>query len=170
MKHLKTWLTLSAAVIALGMGCGNAQAQPGPGMMNMDPEQMRQEMQKRIMDYFREQLVVTNDVEWGVIEKRLSKVMQLRMETLSSSMGMMGGMRRGGFRGFLGMSQPGPEAEALHKAIDGNVPAQQLKDAMAKFRDWRKRKQSELVKAQDDLRQVLTVRQEAIMLGAGMLE
>jgi hypothetical protein len=170
MKRLKKWLTLSAAAFTLSAGCIQALGQPRGDWMNMNPEQRQQEMQKRVMDYFREQLVVTNDAEWGVIEGRLSKVMQLRMEALTSNMGMMGGMRRGGMGGFPGMGTSSPEAEALQKAIEGNVPTQQLKDAMARYRDWRKRKEAELAKAQADLRQVLTVRQEAVLLAAGMLE
>jgi Spy/CpxP family protein refolding chaperone len=41
---------------------------------------------------------------------------------------------------------------------------------MTKLRESRKQKQEELVKAQADLRSVLTVRQEAVMVLAGMLE
>jgi len=173
MKHLRRWLTLSAAMTVIGLGCGSASAQPGPGrgMMGMDPQrmqEMQQEMQKRVLDYFRTQMVVTNDAEWGVIEPRLTKVMRLKMESMLSGMGMMGGMR--GFRGFPGMGEPSPEAEALRKAIESNVPTDQLKETLARFREARKRKEAELTKAQEDLRQVLTVRQEAVMVAASMLD
>lgn len=128
------------------------------------------------MDFFRQQLVITNDAEWGVVEGRLSKVLQARMDmTLGSGMGMMGAMRRGGdggggFRGLAGLAQPSPEAAALQKAIDDNVPADQMKAALQRVRDARKRKQAELAKAQEDLRQILTTRQEAILVNYGMLD
>jgi hypothetical protein len=181
MKYVKTWLALTATALAFGLSCGNVAAQPdggpgpgrgpGPGMMNLDPQQMQQmqqDMQKRILEYFRKQMVVTNDVEWGVVETRLSKVMRLKMEVLFSGMGMMGGMR-GGFR-FPGMGEPAPEAEALQKAVENNAPSDQIKSALARFRESRKRKEAELAKAQAELCQVLTVRQEAVLVAATMLE
>jgi len=137
-------------------------------------------MQQRMMDNFREQLVVTNDAEWKIIEERLSKVMRMRTESmLSSGMGMFGGMgfgRRGangpggGFGGFPGLGQTDPDAENLQKTVEDNAPPAQIKSALAKLRDARKQKQALLSKAQDELRNVLTLRQEAVLVLAGMLD
>jgi len=41
---------------------------------------------------------------------------------------------------------------------------------MAKLRESRKRKEAELAKAREQLREVLSVRQEAVLVSMGMLE
>jgi hypothetical protein len=178
MKKLNQLLTVSTFILVLHCGDIFAQQQR-PNFANMDPQQIQQMIQQRMMDNLREQLGVTNDAEWGVIEQRLSKVARMRMENmLRNGMGMMGGMRSrggangpgGGFRGFPGFGQPDPNSEALQKTVDSNAPAAQIQSALAKFRDARKQKQAELAKAQDDLRQVLTIRQEATLVLAGILD
>jgi hypothetical protein len=196
MKKLKYLLVILFAV-AMGSSTVFAQqAQPaqqqqqpqggqqqwqggGQNWQNMDPQQIQQMMQQRMMDYFRQQLGVTNDDEWGVIQERLSKVAKLRMESMmSGGAGMMAGMRRNGgnggnggpgFRGFQALSQPDPTADSLRNAIDNNAPNAQVKAALDKYRDSQKQKQAELLKAQEDLRSVLTVRQEAALVLGGML-
>ena len=45
-----------------------------------------------------------------------------------------------------------------------------MKAKMAKLRDARKTKEAALTKAQDDLRKVLTVRQEATAVSMGLLQ
>ena len=57
--------------------------------------------------------------------------------------------------------QPSPEADALQKAVDDNAPAAQIKDLLAKYKASQKAKQAKLEAAQADLKNVLTVKQEA---------
>jgi hypothetical protein len=192
---MKTLKYLLLAVCALAIGSSDVfaqQSQPaqqqqpqqqgqqqwqggGQNWQNMDPQQIQQMMQQRMMDYFRQQLGVTNDDEWGVIQERLSKVAKLKMEAMmSGGAGMMAGMRRNGGmgspgRGFQALSQPDPTADSLRNAIDNNAPNAQVKAALDKYRDNQKQKQGELSKAQEDLRSVLTVRQEAALVLGGML-
>ncbi|HLX71730.1 MAG TPA: hypothetical protein VKV04_19120 [Verrucomicrobiae bacterium] len=188
MKNLK-YVILALFAMAIGSSGVFAQPaqpaqqqqpqQPGPGgppnWQNMDPQQMQQMMQQRIMENFRQQLAVTNDDEWGVIQDRLSKVLHLKMQSmLSGGAGMWGGMRRNGGNGpgarmFQGLSQPDPSADSLRNALDNSAPNAQVKAALDKFRDSQKQKEAELAKAQEDLRSVLTVRQEAALVLAGML-
>ena len=54
-----------------------------------------------------------------------------------------------------------PEQEALQKAIDDNAPAAQVKDLLAKYKAAQQAKQAKLEAAQDELKAVLTTRQEA---------
>lgn len=180
MKQLRK-LALLAVLFAIGMSRQNAAAQPNFGNGNFDPQQMMQQMQQRIIDNLREQLAVTNDAEWNAIEPMITKVMQARTSSLMGSMGgitsMMGGMRGmtggrgGGMRGgFPGLGQPDPNVDSLQNCVDNNAPAAQIKSALDKLRDARKQKQAELDKAQADLRRVLTSRQEAILVLAGMLD
>ena len=180
MKKLNQLFLIAVVTVVLSRSGDRLAAQGPPGGGNFDPQQFQQQMQQRITGYFREQLAVTNDDEWGVIESRLSKVVQARMEIMLGGMGgfrgMMGGNRggdgqAGGRRGgFPGFGQPDPDADALQKAIQTNASATQLKAAMSKYRESRDKKQAELTRAQDQLRQVLSLRQEAVLVSMGMLD
>jgi len=77
-----------------------------------------------------------------------------------------GGGRR--FRGGFG-GEPSPEADALEKAVEAKASNSEMKAALAKYQEARKAKEAELAKAQDDLRKVLSVRQEAIATVNGLL-
>ena len=183
MKKLNQLVLAGIAALALALGTGKVVAQPagggGFGGGNFDPAAFQQQMQQRMIDYMRDQLAATNDEEWKVIEPRLTKVTQLRMETMMGGMGgfrgMMGGNRGGGqqgggMRGLTALAPSSPEADALQKAIDDNAPAAQIKAALEKVREARKLKAAALAKAQEQLRQVLSVRQEAVMVSMSMLE
>lgn len=181
-------MAVAAAAFSLSLG-GKALAQPqggfggGGGMdfQSMDPQEMMKQMQQRMNDAYREQMEVTNDTEWTLIEERISAVSQARMATMADGGGMggmmgMGGMRGGrgggggGGGGFASMfGQPSAESQALQKAIEDKAPAAQLKTLIAKLQAVRKQKLAELAKAQEDLRAVLTTRQEAIAIMGGLL-
>jgi hypothetical protein len=182
MRKFNQTFILGAILLALFLGREKSMAQAGaagagaPGA-GQDPQQFMQQMQQRMMTYFRDRLAVTNDEEWKVIEPRVTKVLQLRMATLGDTMGGMGGMRGGNGgqgggarRGFPGFGQPSPEAQALQKAVDDKAPAAEIKAALAKLREARKRKDAELAQSQDELRQILSTRQEAIMVSMGLLD
>jgi hypothetical protein len=174
-------LAIVGLVGALGLGAGKALAQPaGPGSFNFDPAQI----QKMIMDRVRERLEVRDDAEWKVLEERIQKVMDARREVgFGGGLGMMRmfmGARRGGRTGggpggpgggplAAFAPTPGPEEQALEKAIDAKASNAELKAALAKFFEARKQKQANLEKAQAELRKVLTVRQEAIAARDGLL-
>jgi hypothetical protein len=81
-------------------------------------------------------------------------------------------------RGFAG-DRPGlgrfnqeaaPELKALSQAITAKATGAELKDKLAKLREARKAKEAELEKAQDELRSVLSARQEAIAVSLGVLK
>jgi Spy/CpxP family protein refolding chaperone len=182
---MNQWLATVAAVAALSLGTSNLLAQSNnnsnsnnggrqnrPGRGNFDPAQFQQ----RIMDNIKESLEVTDDAEWKALEPRVQKVLDLRRQSMSGMGRGMFGRNRGGNTqgdqsrprgGFFGA--PSPDMEALQKAIDGKASNSEMKAAIAKFQESRKAKQAELEKAQADLRQVLTVRQEAIALSEGLL-
>lgn len=173
MKKLNPLLALAGVTLALVLSSGNLAAQQPPGRGNFDPQQFQQ----RIADILRDQLAVTNDDDWHAIEPRLSKVVQARMETLLSGMGMAFGRMGGrgnaagaGRRGLAALVQPGPEAEALQRAIDNNAPTDQINAALAKYREAQKRKEADLAKAQEELRKVLSLRQEAVLVSLGVLD
>lgn len=187
MKTINQWIVAGAAVVFLGMGANQAMAQRGGG--NFDPAQMQQ----RMMDRYKEQLEVKSDDEWKIISVRITKVIEAR-----TSLGRGGFQNRrggGGPGGAPGATDAGgdpnqnrrnrggnngggfgapaevdPTAEALQKAIDAKAPAEEIKAKLAAYRASRKDKQARLEKAQDELRQVLSLRQEGIGVLAGLLQ
>jgi hypothetical protein len=182
MNRLNRILALAAVAAAFVVGGSTALAQPrGGGGGGFDPEQFRQ----RMMDRYREQLGVTGDAEWKIVEERINKVNEARREAgggRNMFMGRRGGGGGGGGaegggggngnrgnRGGFGGS-PSAEAEALQKAIDAKASPDEIKAKLAKYRDAQKAKHENLTKAQDDLRKVLNVRQEASAVLMGLLE
>ena len=149
--------------------------------MRFDPAQMQQQFLKR----YRQMLEVTSDEEWAVIKPLIQKVMEARLAGFAGmGRGMMGPRGPGGpVGGASGDNAPAgqrtvragmfgqslPEAEALQKAIDAKATKAELKAALDKFVAARQAKQAELQQAQDNLRQVLTARQEATAALNGLL-
>lgn len=134
------------------------------GRGNFDPAAM--------MDRLREQFGVTDDAEWALISERLTKVSELRR-------GAMGGFGRGGppgggapgggnTRGGRGATG-NPESDALRAAITDKMPDAEIKSRLDRLREVRKQNEAKLAKAQEDLRAVLTVRQEAVAVMFGLL-
>ena len=141
----------------------------GPGGGNFDPAQFQQ----RMMERYREQLAVKDDSEWKIIAERINKISEARREI--PGRGGFGFGRGGGPGGDAGGRRgPGgaasPEAEALQKAIEANAPADEIKSKLANYRDAVKAKEAKLEKAQADLRQVLSSKQEAAAVLAGLLK
>ncbi len=81
---------------------------------------------------------------------------------------------RGGDRGFSGRGfgpPPSPETEALIKLLRSDDPsADDVKAKLAAYRESRERNQKAYEEAGEQLRAVLTVRQEAAMVLAGLLK
>lgn len=169
---MKNIALLAAALVALGGLTSTASAQRGG-----TPEEMRARMAERT----RELLDVKNDDEWKLIQTRVEKVSEAQREVraLSGDMRLLfarpttdqggdqgGGRTRGG--GFGGT--PNPDAEALSKAVTAKAPTDEMKQRLARVREARKAAEGLYEKAADDLRQVLTVRQEATLVAIGLLK
>jgi hypothetical protein len=120
-----------------------------------------------MMDQYRQTLGVTNDDEWAIIQPLIQKVLDARQQ---AGYGGGRGGRGGGRGGFGGGAVAQTDAEAgLQKAIDDRSPAAVVKAAIKKVRDEHKAKQALLEEAQDKLRAVLTVKQEAQIVLMGIL-
>lgn len=171
-----------AAGLCLGATRGLAQdnnrgqnRDRGQGRGNFDPAQFRE----RMMEGYKETLEISDDTEWKAIQPLIQKVMDVRMAQFRGmGRGMMFGGRRGGPDGGGGGAggndrRPGlaanPDADALQRAVDSKASNTEMKAALAKYQEARKAKEAELQKAQDDLRKVLSVRQEAIATLNGLL-
>lgn len=158
-----------------GQGEGGRQGGPGGpgGRGGFDPAQMQQ----RLMDGVRRELGFTDDTEWKAVQPLVQKVWDTRVQNTGGFGRLFGGGRRGGDQGGGGgnrrgggmFGNPGPEAEALQKAVDDNAPSAQIKDLLAKYTSAQKAKQEKHEQAQADLRKVLTVKQEAAATLLGLL-
>jgi hypothetical protein len=130
----------------------------------MDPAQWRQ----RFMDRIKESLEVSNE-EWMAIEPLVTAVSEKQRQ---AGMGRMGGMF-GGDRRRGGDNQPqGPtEVQDLRDALEKkDTPAADLQAKLKALRDMRQKQETELKAAREELRKVLTARQEAQLVLFGMLD
>jgi len=174
MKRFNQFLAVTGTAICLGLGTGHLAAQPGPGRGNFDPEQFRQ----RMMDRYKEALEVKSDDEWKIISERIDKITTAQRELRLGGFGAFGGRRgggngdaadNGGRRNRFG-GEPSPDAQALQKAIDAKASPDELKTKLAKLREAQKEKEAKLASAQEDLRKVLSLRQEATAVLMGLLK
>ena len=168
------WLC-AGTIFAQGTSNSNPNGGWGQGRRgggNFDPAQFQQ----RMLDNVRDRLAFTNDTDWAAVEPLVQKVFDARRDVGIPGMGMMrrgggggggGDNAQGGRRGFS--TAPGPEADALQKAIDDDAPPAQVKSLLEKYRAARKVKEAKLAQAQEDLRKVLTSRQEAQAALLGLL-
>ena len=184
---MKNWFKNFAIATALVSCCSTVsiaqEGREGRGGGRPDPEEMRQRMTERM----REQFGVTDDAEWKVIEAKIQKVNEARRATGGgfAAMGAFGGRRGGpggdgdrpgrggegggGRRGGFG-GEPSPEVEDLRKAIDAKASPDEIKARLAKVREARKANEAKLEAAQEELRKVLSVRQEAVAVMMGLVK
>lgn len=120
--------------------------------------------QARMMNRLRERFEVTDDAEWQLISDRITKVMELRRSTLGGAIRFRAGSGNG-----PNASQANPEQDALVAAITDKLPDAEVKARLERLRTARKESEAKLDQAREDLRAVLTIRQEAIAVLAGIL-
>jgi hypothetical protein len=187
------------AASGLLIGAISLNAQDGPPPANLDPAQMRQRMLDRIHEAMDIKDDSEWQVISERIAKVMDARRALRGPGGMGGFGPPGGPPPGGapppgnvsgsgeegagpggageFRGpppggggpggFGG--QESPEAEALRKAISAKASSAELKTKLAEFRAARVKKQAELEKAQEELRQILSVQQDAVAVTFGLL-
>jgi hypothetical protein len=156
-------------------GPGGGPGGPG-GRGNFDPEQFRQRIAERMKE-----VLGANDEEWGVIQPKLEKVMTLQRQSAGGrGMGMLfggrGGRGPGGDRGSRGGpfgdddSAVSQRSRELQQAVESNASSDELKAKLAALREARAKAREDLTKAQTELRELLTMKQEASLVMMGMLE
>lgn len=153
-------------------------AQPGQGGRrnrgNFDPAQFREQR----MNDLKERLGATDD-EWKVLQPKVTKLMDAQRESFG---GMFGG--RGGGRGGRGGDQAQnnrpnnmPETKLakaqseLRTTLENkSAPNGDVQAKLKAYREARDKARADLQAAQKDLKEVCSVRQEAVLVMAGMLE
>jgi hypothetical protein len=164
----------------------SATATTGFGGLKMDPEAMKaaaEKMRTGMYDRLKEQLGSTDD-EWKILEPRLAKVVNLTMEARVSGTGIAGmlmgggggGRRGGGFMSGLFGASTEPSAvetagQNLQKVVDNKESTKEdFRAALSTLREARAKVRVELETAQKDLREILSVRQEAQLVSMGILD
>ncbi|MGB2806776.1 MAG: hypothetical protein WBC22_03485 [Sedimentisphaerales bacterium] len=170
-------------------GRGQRPPREGARQMQRDPAQMQRMMTERM----KEQLGA-GDEEWKVIQPRLQKVMNLSRQANASGRGMMfdgprgyagrrqpGGARTAGQdagqRTRPGADQPQREESAVGKATQElqevlrseTAKPEQIKAKLTALRTAKEKAKKDLATAQKELKEKLTVKQEAILVLSGYL-
>jgi Spy/CpxP family protein refolding chaperone len=162
-----------------GNAGGNQGAAGGGGRGNRrDPAQMRQQMNDRMKE-----LLGANDEEWKLLQPQIEKVQTLQRATSSRvgasllyGNGNNGGGGGGRFRGGQQPDSAPPSAveeksKELAAAIQNkDTKPDEYKAKLAAFREARNQAKADLGKAQESLREVVTVRQEAVLVELGLLD
>jgi len=198
MQRRMITIGVVACVLALVIG-GLCLAQPPQGGRQRGGDQGGQrgerpafdpaQMQQRRAEFMKQQLGASDD-EWKVIEPRLNKVMELNRDAMAGGRGGMfgfGGMRpgRGGDQGATARGGerprfPGQEnrqPSAVEKAADTlsttlenqSASPETIKQQLTALRAARTKAQNDLAAAQQELRQILSLRQEAVLVLNGTL-
>ena len=124
----------------------------------------RSQFMERIMDRYRENLGFSV-AEWKVVQPKVQAVMDNRISGASGMMSMFGGSRRG--RDSSTEKTPTSELRDLLEKEDASKG--DIKAKLAAYRADRKAREAKLKKAQEDLRQLLTIKQEAQAVLSGLL-
>lgn len=169
------WSVVLAGLLATGMafaqdaaGGGNGGGRGGRGGGPGGGADWRQQMEQRQ----KEALGVTDD-EWKVLQPKIEKVRTLAMQARAGVfMGGRGG--RGGGQGggdAAATSDAEKKAQALNTALENkDTKPEEIAAKLKELRAARKKAAEELAKAQAELRELLTPRQEAYLVLRGTLE
>jgi Spy/CpxP family protein refolding chaperone len=123
----------------------------------------------RLTDMIKERMGVTED-EWKVIEPKFTKVADARREQMGS---MFGGFRRGGDNNGDSQNRSAMQTASreLRDTLENkDATAEQIQAKLKAFREARDESKKKLTTAQAELKEVLTQRQEAVLVSMGMLD
>jgi hypothetical protein len=139
------------------------------GLIDQDQmTRMQTTVQRMTMSGLKQRMGVS-DEDWAVIEPKLKQVVALRQAS--------GQLQFGGMMGFFGgaggvvVTDVNKAMSELRAAVrDQNAKPEVIAAKLKAWRDARDRAREELAKAQVDLVGVLRVRQEGILMAAGMIQ
>ncbi len=190
-------LCWSGKAIAQDKTAAGGEGDRRTGRTRMSPEDMRQRMEqwrKRASDMLRERLGATEE-EWKVLQPRIEKVQTLQRQSRGSIRGMMGFAGFGGrSRSSRGPRDAGdkpsstsPEAKpatptrerseiekkttALGEILRKEAPTPaEITTALTELRAARAKSKKELTQARKELQEIVTPKQEAMLVMMGTLE
>jgi len=174
----KMWL-LAAALVLGGLCVGQAMAQEdgwgdGKGKgggkdKGGGPDKVAKD-QKKAKD-MKQELGVTDD-EWTALSPKLQKVLSLQRDIKDGGRGgPPGGPKASDGETPEPMSDLAKATQALAAILlNKDAPVADIKAAIQAVRDARAKAKTALEQAQKELKELVTVRQEAILLQKGLLD
>jgi hypothetical protein len=152
-----------------GNNNGGGRQRGGNNGQPFDPAAMRE----RYLTQLKEQLGSPEE-EWKLLQPKLDKVLTVQRETRSSR-GGFGGRTRGGNDQAAQPTQPqsavAAASEDLRKAVaDKSTPAEDLSKKITALREAKEKAKADLAAAQKELRELLSARQEAVLITNGILD
>jgi peptidoglycan hydrolase CwlO-like protein len=134
------------------------------GRGGWDPARMREGFLNQIKDEMK-----PSDEEWKVIQPKLEKVMDARRE--AGGFGGRGGRGRGDSNSEEQRSSVDQARDDLRKTVENkDASADEISKRLAALREAKEKAKASLTSAQKDLKEVLTQRQEAILVMWTMLD
>ena len=154
-----------------GNNAGGGRQRGGNNGGNFDPAAMRE----RYLTQLKEQLG-SPDEEWKLLQPKLDKVLTVQRETRSSR-GGFGGRTRGGNNQDANAQPAQPQSavaaasDDLRKAVaDKSTSPEDLAKKIATLREAKEKAKADLAAAQKELRELLSARQEAVLITNGILD
>jgi hypothetical protein len=165
--------------VAVAPGFDAAAGPPPPPPVGFGGPPNAEDMRRRFQDQIKSSLAAS-DEEWAKLRPGIEKVTQLQ-DQLRPPMGMGPGMGPGMGRGPApqpagepdapGGSEFAEKSKKLRAAVaDKQTSPDALAANLAAAREARKQAQAELKAAQEDLRKLLTPKQEAVLALRGVLD
>jgi len=126
--------------------------------------------ESRLLIRLREQMEVTDDTEWALIAERIKTVDDVRRLIATNPNGRV---NLASSDKAKPNNRPGstaqPEQEALRAAVGDRLPDAEIKARLQRAHEVYLKNARKLEQARADLRAVLTIRQEAVAVMAGLL-
>ena len=168
VKSLLIIVALAATPLVLKAQEAPKPATPGSsdrGRFNLE------EFKKRMAEQMKTSLKVTDD-EWSILSPLVDKVMEKQRD--ASTRTSFGG-RPPGSTGGGDSSRPEragtAEREALRTTLQNDAASpEEIKNKLGAVRAVHLKSTAELAAAREELRKVVTVRQEAVLVSMGILE
>lgn len=128
------------------------------------------QFQKRFLQNVKTALGCT-DEEFKILEPKVERVLLIQFEQAGGYTGRRGRGATGPLASIMPQSEVMKARLALQDAVENKdvLPAEIVRK-LKELREARAAARTELVRAQDDLRDFLTVRQEAVLVTMGLLE
>ncbi len=143
-----------------------------PGMMG-DPAQMQKIVSERLKE-----ILELNDEEWKILSPKVMNVLSLSFEQRGNPVRMLD--NRPGTQGQAPPRRPNSDMQKnsldesmqqLQKLLeDKDMSIAEIKDQVIKVRRDREKLERKKMAAQNELRELLSVRQEAILISMGLLD
>ncbi|MEY2880646.1 MAG: hypothetical protein RLZZ15_3026, partial [Verrucomicrobiota bacterium] len=155
---------------------GDPDAVPAKGAKRDDSENSRPAKSaaasesggdSRQLARLRERLGVTDDAEWAVIAARIANVEEQRRALASGPAARAPAAAADKNR--RGAKSARPELDALRSAVADDFPEAEIRARLARAHEVHEQNEARLRRAHAELRAVLSIRQEAIAVMAGLL-